>query len=47
MARKVRASMSHQQLHDFASGPMKGKPAHVGHPIKNLKHYAHPPKVKR
>jgi hypothetical protein len=21
--------MSHQQLHDFASGPMKGKPQHV------------------
>jgi hypothetical protein len=29
MAQKLRASMSHQQLHDFASGPMKGKPAHV------------------
>ena len=23
-------SMSHKQLHDFASGRMKGKPEHVG-----------------
>lgn len=30
MAKKVRGSMTHQQLHDFASGPMQGKPAHVG-----------------
>lgn len=58
MARKVRASMTHQQMHDFASGPMKGKPAHVhkpdteshgallkgDHPIRNLKHFAHPRK---
>lgn len=29
MAKKVRASMSHEQMHDFASGPMKGKPEHV------------------
>lgn len=29
MAKKVRASMSHNQLHDFAVGSMKGKPAHV------------------
>ncbi len=29
MARKLRQSMSQQQLHDFASGPMTGKPAHV------------------
>lgn len=30
-ARKLRQSMTHQQLHDFASGSMKGKPAHVNH----------------
>lgn len=29
MARKVRASMSLSQLHDFAVGSMKNKPAHV------------------
>ena len=29
MARKVRSSMTHQQMHDFAVGSMKGKPAHV------------------
>lgn len=29
MARKLRASMTHQQLHDFASGSEKGKPEHV------------------
>ena len=29
MAKKLRASMTHQQLHDFASGSMKGKPEHV------------------
>jgi hypothetical protein len=34
LARKVRASMTHQQLHDFASGSMKGKPAHVPKPKK-------------
>jgi hypothetical protein len=28
-AKQVRASMTHQQLHDFASGSMKHKPAHV------------------
>lgn len=30
MARRLRASMTHQQLHDFASGSMAGKPEHVG-----------------
>jgi len=29
MARKVRAGMTMSQLHDFASGSMKHKPAHV------------------
>lgn len=28
-AKKLRASMSHQSLHDFATGSMQGKPAHV------------------
>ena len=28
-AKKIRASMTEQQMHDFASGSMKGKPAHV------------------
>jgi hypothetical protein len=49
MARKVRGSMTMGQLHDFASGPMTGKPGHVSqnkssapHPVRNLKHYAHP-----
>ena len=46
LAQKLRGSMSMKQLHDFASGSEKGKPQHVKansrHPIKNLKHYAHP-----
>lgn len=29
MANKVRASMSHDQLHDFSVGPEAGKPQHV------------------
>ena len=29
MAQKLRQSMTHQQLHDFASGSEKGKPEHV------------------
>ncbi len=29
MARKVRASMSHEQMHDFAVGSEKDKPEHV------------------
>ena len=29
MARKVRASMTHQQLHEFASGSEQGKPQHA------------------
>lgn len=29
MARKLRESMSHSQLHDFASGSESGKPEHV------------------
>jgi len=44
---RLRSTMSHQQLHDFASGSMKGKPVHVkkaGHPASNLGKYHHPPK---
>lgn len=29
MAQKIRASMTHQQMHDFAAGSEKGKPQHV------------------
>ena len=48
MAKKLRASMSMQQLHDFASGSEKGKPQHVssGHPHKNLGKYLHKPKAR-
>jgi hypothetical protein len=28
-AKAIRKSMTHDQMHDFASGSMKGKPAHV------------------
>jgi hypothetical protein len=53
LARKLRASMTHQQLHDFASGSMAGKPAHVApphpqksasplHPGRNLGKFLHP-----
>ena len=28
-AEQIRASMTSEQMHDFASGPMKGKPPHV------------------
>ena len=33
LARTLRRSLTHQQLHDFASGSMKGKPAHVARPL--------------
>lgn len=29
MARKIRASMTKEQMHDFASGSEKGKPEHI------------------
>lgn len=39
------AKMSLSDLHDFASGSMKGKPAHVkSHPARNLGAYHHPRK---
>lgn len=41
-AKALRQSMTHQQLHDFASGSEKGKPQRVLHPA--LK--AHGAKVK-
>jgi hypothetical protein len=47
MARALRESLPTSTLRDFASGSMAGKPEHVraaAHPIKNLKHFAHPPK---
>lgn len=46
MAKKLRALMTHQQLHDFASGSERGKPQHVEqrHPHKNLGGYLHPAK---
>lgn len=43
-AKKVRSSMTLSQMHDFASGSMKGKPQHVkpaGHPHRNLGAYLH------
>lgn len=49
MAQQIRKSMTHQQMHDFASGPMKGKPAHVEHrhPHRNLGAFLHKPKKGR
>jgi len=45
MAQKLRSSMTLDQLHDFASGSMKGKPGHVRkHPAANLGSYHHPKK---
>lgn len=48
LAQKVRSSMTMGQLHDFASGSMKGKPGHVKsslpHPHRNLGQYLHPKK---
>lgn len=32
-AKKIRGSMTHQQMHDFASGPMTDKPEHAS-PLK-------------
>lgn len=46
-AQQIRQSMTHSQMHDFASGSMKGKPGHVAsHPHKNLGGYLHPKKGK-
>jgi hypothetical protein len=40
-AQKLRATLTHQQLHDFASGSEKGKPQHVAHPHRNLGRFLH------
>ena len=49
MARSIRASMTHAQMHDFAVTPRKALPAHVakaGHPSRNLGAHLHPKKSK-
>lgn len=45
-ARALRASMTMQQLHDFAATKTKSLPTHVksSHPHKNLGRYLHPKK---
>jgi hypothetical protein len=41
-AQAIRQSMTQQQMHDFASGSMKGKPQHVPkYPGQNLGQYLH------
>lgn len=49
MARKVRKSMTHEQMHDFAVGSEQGKPTHVAapHPHRNLGKYLHKPKANK
>jgi hypothetical protein len=39
MAKKIRRSMTHQQMHDFAAGSEHGKPQHVakGHVVGGSK----------
>jgi len=47
MARSIRASMTHRQMHDFAVTSRKALPTHVakvGHPHRNLGGYLHPKK---
>lgn len=39
-AKKIRQSMTHQQMHDFAVGSEKGKPMHVKKPPRAGNHYA-------
>jgi hypothetical protein len=49
MARKVRQSMTHQQMHDFAVTKDAGLPAHVknaSHPARNLGKHLHPKKAR-
>lgn len=45
-ARKIRQSMTHQQMHDYASGSEQGKPQRVSHHGKNLGGYLHPKKTR-
>lgn len=40
-AKEIRASMTREQMHDFASGSMKGKPEHA------TSRYSHYPKKTR
>jgi hypothetical protein len=49
MAQKIRSSMTHSQMHDFAVGSEKGKPQHVAsqHPHRNLGAYLHAPRGKK
>ncbi len=56
MAEQLRRSMTHTQLHDFATGSMKAKPVHVAKPKArmakmhmphaNLGKFLHPKKVR-
>lgn len=49
MARHIRESMTHSQLHDFAATSRRRLPAHVPnrHPHRNLGAYLHPSKKGR
>ena len=38
MAKKIRKSMPHQQMHDFAVEAMKGKPKHVKGTKRSMLH---------
>lgn len=40
-ATQLRDSLTHQQLHDFASGPETGKPAHVKQAGTDTRHSRH------
>jgi hypothetical protein len=51
MAQKIRASMTHSQMHDFAVTPSKNLPGHVAarnsHPhAARLGNYLHPKKAR-
>jgi hypothetical protein len=39
MAKKLRKTMTHQQMHDFASGSQKGKPEHVKKDVESHSAY--------
>lgn len=46
LARTIRQSMTHSQMHDFAATKRTGLPKHVAtqHPHRNLGTYLHPKK---
>jgi hypothetical protein len=44
-AKKLRRSMTQEQLHDFAAGSMAGKPEHAPHPHRNLGAHLKAPKA--